>query len=812
MKKNIEYILLVLALFISVLASAQVLEYNTKIKDGSLSNSAATPSSNAILELESTAKGFLLPRMSNAQRDAIPVKDREEGNGLSIYNTDTNCLNYWSKKGAVWMSLCGTLPPAVVTIDPIMCNKITLRTTSNSNLKQGQYLIPEDILYIDVNVATSGTYDISAVTNNGYYFSASGTFMNSGTIRVALKGSGVPVNGYTGVDTGDVLSFIINGKNVGNVCPNFKIPVDKDGTQFTINCGSTYTALGNYFIGVPVDPTKNYIDIKVDVTAIGNYKITTASSNGISFSGSGSFNTIGNGQIVRLYAEGVPTTAGTFSVATNTNSNGSINTPCSVSFTIKGVDYKVDLTKSTHIGEYVKGRALNTSNKITIEVEVLAPGKASFELKSGAISFSATDVVLNYTAGATNKQLVTLTNNGGILSSTDPQLTFVGTGKYSGSYSIDLKTPLVDYVLNCSSIQVNPESTFVPNVAMGAEHYVTATVNVITPGNYNIKTSPINGVYFEAVGTFSQVENGKTIKLLAKGTPLKEQLNVQYVIKTNSLSDSKNNCTINIDFVYPTRSFNILVLGDEEFGPGYPNGDAYKLLMNPDFFGPKGKVRTKGIKVTNLSEKNITTSQTADVLKRALKNQDIDILLIVQGGTITDEGGAGIQDFANEGGVTIVSNQVNIYIAKLVNNAYEPSYTNFFAVYNDSGSIPINNEFLSTPSVFESMKGKRINNFKAKYSYWEGFDPKYYEPLIPAPTGRAGDYFAVKHRTKGYMYIGYGGWMASVSGRSVIGPVKATVDGRPQQTTFNGERVDNALFFIKVMEWAINTSFNNRKK
>jgi hypothetical protein len=53
---------------------------------------AIVADASAILELESTAKGFLLPRMTTAQRDAIV----NPATGLEIYDTDTNEVQYWN--------------------------------------------------------------------------------------------------------------------------------------------------------------------------------------------------------------------------------------------------------------------------------------------------------------------------------------------------------------------------------------------------------------------------------------------------------------------------------------------------------------------------------------------------------------------------------------------------------------------------------------------------------------------------------------------------------------------------------------------
>jgi uncharacterized protein (TIGR02145 family) len=57
-----------------------------------------TPDKSAILELASTSKGFLPPRMTTAERDVINSGVWAEG--LTIYNTDTKCLELYN--GTVW--------------------------------------------------------------------------------------------------------------------------------------------------------------------------------------------------------------------------------------------------------------------------------------------------------------------------------------------------------------------------------------------------------------------------------------------------------------------------------------------------------------------------------------------------------------------------------------------------------------------------------------------------------------------------------------------------------------------------------------
>jgi uncharacterized protein (TIGR02145 family) len=60
-----------------------------------------TPDTSAILDVYSTNKGFLPPRLTTAQRNAIATS----AEGLTIYNTTVNCLQWWN--GTVWYDGCG---------------------------------------------------------------------------------------------------------------------------------------------------------------------------------------------------------------------------------------------------------------------------------------------------------------------------------------------------------------------------------------------------------------------------------------------------------------------------------------------------------------------------------------------------------------------------------------------------------------------------------------------------------------------------------------------------------------------------------
>lgn len=75
---------------------------NVEINGSASIGTSAAPDSKAVLDLVSTTKGFLTPRMTTAQRDAISSPTT----GLLIYNTDTNTLNQYN--GTAWGVVAGS--------------------------------------------------------------------------------------------------------------------------------------------------------------------------------------------------------------------------------------------------------------------------------------------------------------------------------------------------------------------------------------------------------------------------------------------------------------------------------------------------------------------------------------------------------------------------------------------------------------------------------------------------------------------------------------------------------------------------------
>lgn len=126
-----------------------------------VSATPVTPDASAMLEVSSTSKGFLPPRMTTAQRDAIV----SPATGLVIYNTTTGCLNYW--KQTAWYEVCGNCAPQPTT----------------SNAGPDQLSLAGTSAILAANTPTSGTGAWSIVSGTG------GSFVNAASPTTTFNGA-----------------------------------------------------------------------------------------------------------------------------------------------------------------------------------------------------------------------------------------------------------------------------------------------------------------------------------------------------------------------------------------------------------------------------------------------------------------------------------------------------------------------------------------------------------------------------------------------------------------------------------------------
>jgi hypothetical protein len=199
-----------------------------------------TPDASSILDVESTDKGFLPPRLTSAQRDAIA----NPSEGLTIYNTENNCLEFFNN--TEWVSACDgsiastpSFPAGTVHCDPSnitaiveVVNPTTGEIWMDRNLGASQVATsPTDTnSYGDLyqwgraadghQCRDSATYNVVLNTNGVANFNSSG---NAWDGEFILRNSGANNWVNPNVSGVDNLWENINGTN--NPCPTgYRLP------------------------------------------------------------------------------------------------------------------------------------------------------------------------------------------------------------------------------------------------------------------------------------------------------------------------------------------------------------------------------------------------------------------------------------------------------------------------------------------------------------------------------------------------------------------------------------------------------------
>jgi hypothetical protein len=274
-----------------------------------------SPNASAILDLNSTTKGLLSPRLTTAQRNAIV----SPAAGLIIYNTTKKCLEWYT--GTVWYNGCGNQDGEPSSGGSAVVSAYSCTKDSKGTLEVG--IEASGVTQtITASVDKIGTYAISAIAN-GVTFSGSGTFSETGSQDIVLTASGVlTFAGATNYVLNTTPGCSFTRATVNSTSGGTAIVTSYDCTELTDYDTFEYKSV--LVEGLKAEMGRARQSITAIVAATGTYDISTTTANGLIFSGSGTFSKTGS-QIVYLKAKGVPVVSGNHSFTLKTTPSCSFN-------------------------------------------------------------------------------------------------------------------------------------------------------------------------------------------------------------------------------------------------------------------------------------------------------------------------------------------------------------------------------------------------------------------------------------------------------------------------------------------------------
>ncbi|WKL49440.1 hypothetical protein Q1W71_06530 [Flavobacterium pectinovorum] len=442
---------------------------------------------NATLEIlsQNGKKGFMPPRLTQIQINALQPSLDVINNGLTVYNTDEKCLQSW--KGDAWTEC-----------NPVLIAKFETNCAS-SGIKGTYYkdvpVTNDEYLELSVIVKKAGSYTFVAETQNGIRFFLSSIISTVSATPQIIK---IPAFG-TPTATGTFNYNLLDQSGVAP-CSPMSVTVTENNAELNLNCGEAQVA-GDFNEGKLVS-IKDQIILKVNVTKVGNYTFKTATNNGISFFVSGVFLYPGE-QIVTLRPTGTPTwKAPDGIIPFDILDKDGISYGCTVNVPVSSANAGFDVVDCANNvkvkGNYSIGKETTSLNYIELTLNVTKPGPYSIETETkNGMSFR---VAGNFAASG----LQTI------------QIPASGTPDVVGNVVFNQFKELTSGLALCPSVTVNVQAVigcFASTASASGNQVGTWTANVpLTGAQYSI-TLPAS-----SVGPYTLQAEGSGMTLTASGS------------------------------------------------------------------------------------------------------------------------------------------------------------------------------------------------------------------------------------------------------------------------------------------------------
>ena len=309
---------------------------------------------------------------------------------------------------------------------------------------------------------------------------------------------------------------------------------------------------GTYMAGIALSAT-NTVTIAVTVTKAGSYSITTNTTGGISFSGTGTFTALGSQTIV-LTGSGTPVSSGSYSFTPGT-------TGCSFDITVAAAAPPATFTYTSVSGvctaplingTYTAGTALISTNTITLGVNVTVAGSYSVNTNSangvtfsgsGLLAAGAQMIILTSTNTPTASGTFNYTPSGGCSFPVTYAPASGGGGTGTNFLKCKIDGVLTNFNTSLQALNIPPPAGFPVNIS------IQGTISDIPGGVQQLNiavqdpTTVNTGVYTNV--TFSTIlDRGCIVGYYPTGFP-----NIYF--GTSALSS--NTFTVNITLLTATR-------------------------------------------------------------------------------------------------------------------------------------------------------------------------------------------------------------------------------------------------------------------
>lgn len=464
----------------NTIGNSSVFDNGTTVSIGT-----ASPSASSLLQLDSTSKGLLQPRMTTVQRDAIT----SPAEGLTIFNTTTHKPNYYN--GTSWIelkenSVSGTL------------NKIAKftpdgTTVGNSAITDdGSSILISEPTFINGTSATDSPLGAELLTSSGWTSTDwSGSFSlgfthTPGNTSVLSNTLAAVVNSYYQI------SYNITLKTVGSITISF----GGQSLLLTSNGSSAFGPIATTTGNLTVTPSSDFdgkivISIKQINTSSPLLSLTNSNNNGNLLQArvaTGDLRSVAIG-----YDAGRRITTGNFNSALGYNAGANVTTG----------------TNNTLVG-YNTGNALVTGSYNTM----LGAG-------TGQINTGGYNTLIGAYSGLSN---TTGTSN-----------TFIGYN--TGSTSSGDSNTFLGSSAGSTLGSVTPGSS---NTAIGE----ASLSNLSYGGSFNVALGKNSGRYYGLSGSTSLSESNQSLFLGASARPLGDSQTNQIVIGYSAVGLGSNSVVL----------------------------------------------------------------------------------------------------------------------------------------------------------------------------------------------------------------------------------------------------------------------------